>query len=158
MNKELNNTAVKWLFIGFILSFILGGLLVSSCSKTFAADTPATSAPAIPRLVPSLTDLLMKGFQNVDENLHKAIRNNELPANDPLTACVDSMVGTQNPNAEPYNNDGPLELASIAYIKINSLQTKGAAVSQSCDALTGKFLRDALRNAPVNPARFLFGG
>lgn len=121
------------------ISLILFAILLFGCSeKIVKAATPSL-----------FSDIIMKGFINADNNFHLAVQNGELAQDDPIIPCFDGLVGVQNPNAQPYNTDGPIELTSVAYIKINSIRSKIQSAGPTCDALIGKFTRDTINNAPV---------
>lgn len=143
---KYNDIAVRWFFVGFLTFFVVASCLFSSCSlKTAQAADPLNL----------FSDAIMKGLTAADKNFHLAVTNGDLTADDPILPCFDSIVGSQNPNAQPYDTSGLFELASVAYIRLNSIQAKGGKITTSCDVLVGKFVRDAVRNAPVNPARSL---
>lgn len=135
----MNTTGRVINIIGAILlALFLAGVFESGCGRADAAD-----------LLRSPTDILLEWFTTADNNFHKAVMNNELAADDPIIPCFDALVGTQNPNAQPYDTSNLGGVASVGYIKINSIQAKKDVVGKSCNELTGKFVGDMLKNAPV---------
>lgn len=154
---KYSDIAVRWFFTGFLAFFVVASIFFSGCSQ--AQEPKSSLGFTLPAIKPlpdlSFSGILFKGLQAADSNFHIAVVNGDLAQDDPIIPCFDSIVGTQNPNAQPYDTNGLFELASVAYIRLNSLQVKGGKVTTSCDALVGKFVRDAVRNAPINPARAL---
>lgn len=128
---------------GWIINVLLATMLVLFLSLD---EGCATAADLFDN---QFTQALMKGFSNADANFHLAVENGDLPPDDPIIPCFDALVGTQNPAAKPYNTSGPIEQASVAYIKANSLRNKQTAAGPNCDALIGKFVRTGLSNAPI---------
>jgi hypothetical protein len=120
----------------------------------------ATSAGNLPGdPLGMFTQAIQKGFVNADQNFHLAVTNGDLKIDDPIIPCFDALVGPQpSATAQPYNSSGLIESASVAYIRVNSIQSKQQLLNVSCNALIGKFVSDAMKNAPINPARPILGG
>jgi len=158
---KYNEVAVKWFFVGFLSFFVVASCLFSGCSME-TANAQDKLSPAVnlsrPQIFKDPITIVMEWVTTADKNFHTAVTNGDLKSTDPIILCFDAIAGTQNPNAQPYDTSNLGGIASVAYIKINALQSSNQNATQSCDALTGKFFRDMLRNAPVNPARPILGG
>lgn len=127
-------------------------------STTGPASTiidPLSKLADIPNL---LANLLMRNMRTADNNLHLAVNNGDLKADDPAIACFDGMVGTQNPNAQAYDSSNAGGRLSMLYITANSIQNKVQGSSTSCDALIGKFAKDIVKNATPFGGGLLPGG
>lgn len=139
------------------MKVIIGAAVLALFLSFEGCSTNTKNLPGDP--LGLFTTAIQAGFVNADNNFHLAVTNGDLLATDPIIPCFDSLVGPQPaPTAQPYNGNGLIEQASILYIRANSLFGKQQNLNANCQALIGKFTIDALKNAPVNPARPILGG
>ncbi len=136
----------------FILIALLYALVFSGCTAISGGAAPVGSHSSDGADISMFSDAVTKGMARVQSNLHLAVENGDLKADDPAIPCVDGIVGTPNPNKKEYDNNGVLAQGSILYIEVSGVQGKQKQIGTSCQAIIGQFVIQGMRHAPIGGA------